>query len=210
MKPAARHLFHCDPATIVSWPSIATGQIKSPSLPTCTCPGSIAWSRTCPRMKSRAIHSWFRRLKLMVRSLFSFYPSSLSFRMNITQQEGEYANIALIRHGLLGTAPVHPAVAISLHMLELYHQLRRQQPCLSIQAMAQALCDLHKVCGDVCAHNSVRLIRFDQIHYHSTFCEQFSIAFNMYLDILCAVQKDIESVLTHDTPHWCIQNLCYC
>jgi len=45
--------------------------------------------------------------------------------LNITQREGEPANAALIRCGLLGTAPVHPTVAISLHTLELYHRLRR-------------------------------------------------------------------------------------
>jgi len=65
--------------------------------------------------------------------------------MNITQREGEPANAALIRCGLLGTAPVHPTVAISLHTLELYHRLRRRQPRLGIQPMARALCDVHKV-----------------------------------------------------------------
>jgi len=54
MKPVARHLFHREPATIVSSPFIVTGQIKSPSLLTCICLGSMAWLRTRPRMKSRS------------------------------------------------------------------------------------------------------------------------------------------------------------
>ena len=52
----------------------------------------------------------------------SDYLSELQL-LNITQQEGEPANAALICCGLLGTAPVHLTVAISLHTLELYHCL---------------------------------------------------------------------------------------
>ena len=66
-------------------------------------------------------------------------------QVKITQQDGEYANAALICHGFLGTALIHPTVAISLDTLELYHWLRRRQPRLSIQSMARALCDLQKV-----------------------------------------------------------------
>lgn len=61
------------------------------------------------------------------------------------QRAGESANIALIRDGLLGCAPINPAVAISLNTLELYHWLRRRHPRLGIQPMMRALCDIQGV-----------------------------------------------------------------
>lgn len=63
----------------------------------------------------------------------------------VDQEPNELANVSLIRHGLLGTAPETPSMAISLDTLELYHRLRRQQGQLSIQAMVKTLCDLHNV-----------------------------------------------------------------
>ncbi|KAJ2991444.1 hypothetical protein NUW54_g8190 [Trametes sanguinea] len=41
--------------------------------------------------------------------------------------------------------PLQPTVAISLHTLEFYHQLRRRQSSFSVQAMVKVLCALHNV-----------------------------------------------------------------
>lgn len=66
-------------------------------------------------------------------------------KVSIAQIEGEYANVSLVRRGLLGCSPIDPAFAISLHTLEFYHRLRRRHPRLGIQAMARSLCDVHEV-----------------------------------------------------------------
>jgi hypothetical protein len=64
---------------------------------------------------------------------------------SVRQEEEEPANVALIKHSLLGCSPVDPSVAISLQTLELYHRLRRRHGQLGVQAMARTLCDLHDV-----------------------------------------------------------------
>jgi len=104
-------------------------------------------------MSHLAISSVFQQLKHTVRVSPPFSHDLTIFSelqsLGITQREGEPTNAALIHCGLLGTAPVHLTVAVSLCTLELYHRLRRWQPCLSIQSMARALCDVHKVSTDL-------------------------------------------------------------
>ena len=67
-------------------------------------------------------------------------PSSIRF-----QSTGAYINEELVRHGYLGTAPLKPTVAISLHTLNAYRQLHRECPRLSIQAQVKALCHISRV-----------------------------------------------------------------
>jgi hypothetical protein len=43
---------------------------------------------------------------------------------NITQNNDEEANIALIRQGCLGSSPFQPTIAFTLEALEFYHQLQ--------------------------------------------------------------------------------------
>ena len=54
-------------------------------------------------------------------------------------------NIALARHGYLGTAPLHPKTAVTFRALEAYRQLHRVCPKLSIYAQVQVFCHLHEV-----------------------------------------------------------------
>ncbi|KAF8185649.1 hypothetical protein BJ912DRAFT_797325, partial [Pholiota molesta] len=49
----------------------------------------------------------------------------------------------LMRNGFLGATPDRPALAISIELLEIYRQLRRVCPRLSLDALARALCHLH-------------------------------------------------------------------
>lgn len=57
----------------------------------------------------------------------------------------ESINITLAHWGLLGSAPVLPEVAIPFQTLEIFHQLHRVCPCLSVDAFAKALHHLHRV-----------------------------------------------------------------
>ncbi|KAI0818788.1 hypothetical protein BC629DRAFT_1588119 [Irpex lacteus] len=113
-------------------------------------------------------------------------------RVSVPQPEGDFANVALVRHGLLGCSPINPAFAISLHTLELYHRLRRRHPRLGIQAMTRALCDVHEV------------------NYLDSYREQVSIAFDAYLEILRRVQQEVDHALERDTPNWRIKHACPC
>lgn len=71
--------------------------------------------------------------------------SEYNYQMQIAQDKNEEANIALIRHGYLGASPSQPTTAFTLEALEFYHQLRRRQANLSVQAFIKVLCAIHNV-----------------------------------------------------------------
>ncbi|KAG1877267.1 hypothetical protein F4604DRAFT_1880502 [Suillus subluteus] len=110
----------------------------------------------------------------------------------VDQANNEYANVALLRHGLLGCSPVTPSIAIDIQTLELYHRLWHCHPQLGVQPFVKTLCDLHEV------------------NYHTGLHDQFSIAFDIYLDILRVVKKEIDSVLGCDSLNWRVLNACPC
>lgn len=56
-----------------------------------------------------------------------------------------FTNETLVRHGFLGATPDKPVLAISIELLEIYRQLRRVCPWLSLDAFARALCHIHHV-----------------------------------------------------------------
>jgi hypothetical protein len=87
----------------------------------------------------------------------------------INQLHDEYANCALLRAGFLGTTPTAATVAISLDILELYHQIRRRQSSFSIQAMSKVLCALHNVSSmltslRICYINLLSIINVGHLH----------------------------------------------
>ncbi|EPT04922.1 hypothetical protein FOMPIDRAFT_1045594, partial [Fomitopsis schrenkii] len=88
----------------------------------------------------------------------------------------EYPNESLARCGYLGTAPLRPSVAIAFRTLEAYRQLHYACPRLSIQAQVRALCRLHAVT------------------YNRTLEVQFSIAYDVYLEILRHVDSRVDAL----------------
>ncbi|KAL1740423.1 hypothetical protein HDZ31DRAFT_47533, partial [Schizophyllum fasciatum] len=88
----------------------------------------------------------------------------LEWERRIIQIGGESANAALLRCGLLGASPVSPTIAFTVELLELYHQLRRHQPSLSVQAMVKTMCSVHN------------------LTYRHTYRQQFSDAFDSRVD----------------------------
>jgi hypothetical protein len=69
-----------------------------------------------------------------------------------------YQNEALLRSGYLGSSPLTPTVAVTIHSLSAYQQIHRTCPCYSIEAFSKTLCHLHNV--------SIRL-------HHGTCCTDF-------------------------------------
>ncbi|KAI0653660.1 hypothetical protein C8Q70DRAFT_927314 [Cubamyces menziesii] len=96
----------------------------------------------------------------------------------------------LARHGYLTCSPIQPTLALSFDVLEAYHQLHGTCLRLSIQALCQGLCRLH------------------QVLYRCHFSEQFSIAHDIYLDVLHAVDVRVGTALERTTPNWCMLNAC--
>jgi hypothetical protein len=56
-----------------------------------------------------------------------------------------FVNETLVRNGFLGVSPDRPSLAISIELLEIYRQLRRVCPRLSLDALSRALCHIHRV-----------------------------------------------------------------
>ncbi|KAI0734100.1 hypothetical protein BC629DRAFT_526102 [Irpex lacteus] len=99
-------------------------------------------------------------------------------------------NISLARRGYLGTAPLHPHVAITFRTLEAYRQLHRVCPKLSIYANIQALCHLH---GQPFERGLV---------------QQFSAAFDVYLELLHRIDIRVNVVIKRDEPEYRLRHVC--
>ncbi|EPQ50029.1 hypothetical protein GLOTRDRAFT_21641, partial [Gloeophyllum trabeum ATCC 11539] len=97
---------------------------------------------------------------------------------------------ALVRQGFIGCSPLHPSVAISIRSLAVYRQSHRVCPRLSIQAEVRKLCHLHNV------------------PYHRYLADQYSIAYDVYLEVLHRVHNRLEHALGHDEPDWRLKNAC--
>ncbi|KAJ7836778.1 hypothetical protein B0H14DRAFT_3460500 [Mycena olivaceomarginata] len=96
---------------------------------------------------------------------------------------------ALILEGLMPCAPWSPTVAIKLCVLEAYRIIHVCCPQLVIQLFVKALCDMHGVA------------------YRPYLCQQFSIAYNLYLDIWRRVDERIMNALGRDSS-WRMKHAC--
>lgn len=146
------------------------------------------------------------RSQLVLKCIFNDKAAPERKYLNVLQKVNEPANVSLVRLGFLGCAPVDPAMAVSLDVLELYHRLRRRHGQLSIQAMVRALCDLHDASTpSPYAHSHSHVI---QVTYGTFLRDQFSIAFDAYLHILRVIKTRTEEALGRNTPHWRAKNAC--
>ncbi|KAG2140551.1 hypothetical protein DEU56DRAFT_870908 [Suillus clintonianus] len=85
---------------------------------------------------------------------------------------------------------MYPTVAISLRTLAAYHQSHRTCPRFGIQAQCKTLAFLH------------------DIPYRLYLNMQFSVAYDIYLEIRHCVQQRLQAPLGRDTPNWCLLNSC--
>ncbi|KAF8131776.1 hypothetical protein K438DRAFT_1788198 [Mycena galopus ATCC 62051] len=97
---------------------------------------------------------------------------------------------ALIKQGLVPCAPTKPSVAITTRVLELYRTTHIWCPQLAIQAFVKSLCDLHGV------------------PYRPYLREQFSIAYDLYLELRRQTDAQVNAALGRDTPNWCLKHTC--
>ncbi|EIW75170.1 hypothetical protein CONPUDRAFT_66193, partial [Coniophora puteana RWD-64-598 SS2] len=97
---------------------------------------------------------------------------------------------AIVRQGFIPSAPVDPDVAFSIDTLELYRVIKGRNPRESTQAYVRSLCDLHEVPFEI----------------HLT--RQFSIAFDIYLQIRAKVDQLVHVALRRDSPNWRLKHVC--
>ncbi|KIO08058.1 hypothetical protein M404DRAFT_58346, partial [Pisolithus tinctorius Marx 270] len=97
---------------------------------------------------------------------------------------------ALVRQGFMPCSPIRPSVAITINALELYRVARLRSPHFSIQAFVKTICDLQGVAFR---------------HYLS---RQFSIALDLYLNILNGVEALVMEALSRTSDNWRLQHAC--
>ncbi|KAG2140271.1 uncharacterized protein EDB93DRAFT_1241917 [Suillus bovinus] len=99
-------------------------------------------------------------------------------------------SIALILQGYMGNTPHSPSYAVSLQTLEHHHLLHLRKPSLSVEAFAKVICDSYG------------------IPYVRTYRTVLSSTFDIYITILCEVEKHIKAALQRDLPNWRVLNAC--
>ncbi|KAJ7790236.1 hypothetical protein B0H14DRAFT_3094724 [Mycena olivaceomarginata] len=87
-------------------------------------------------------------------------------------------------------APWKPSVAIATRVLELYRTTHIRCPQLAIQSFVKSLCDLHGV------------------PYRPYLRQQFSTAYDIYLEIRRQTDCLVNSALGRNTPNWRLKHTC--
>ncbi|KAF7374056.1 hypothetical protein MSAN_00286500 [Mycena sanguinolenta] len=103
---------------------------------------------------------------------------------------GDGVAAALIKQGLIPCAPWNPSVAISTRVLELYRTTHVRCPQLAIQPFVKSLCDLHGVA------------------YRPYLRDQFSVAYDVYLELRRQTDSLVNSALGRDSPKWRLKHAC--
>ncbi|KAF9472022.1 hypothetical protein BDN70DRAFT_909241 [Pholiota conissans] len=98
--------------------------------------------------------------------------------------------VTLLRSGYIGATPERPSVAFSITLFEIFRQIHRVCPRLSIYGITKALSHIH-------GHS-----------YKNHYAEQFSSAYDCYLEILREVERRCQVALKRDDPAWQHQNVC--
>ncbi|KAF8143976.1 hypothetical protein K438DRAFT_1922403 [Mycena galopus ATCC 62051] len=104
--------------------------------------------------------------------------------------DGTGVPAALIKQGLIPCSPWDPSVAIATRVLELYRTTHIRCPQLAIQSFVKSLCDLHGV------------------PYRPYLPEQFSIAYDLYLELRRQTDHRVNVALGRDTPGWQLKHTC--
>lgn len=97
---------------------------------------------------------------------------------------------AILRNGLIPCAPFTPTLAITVRVLELYRVTHLRCPHLAIQPFVKALCDLH----GIAFRPYLRL--------------QFSICYDLYLQIREEVKTRVDTALDRASDNWRLRNAC--
>ncbi|KAJ7689826.1 hypothetical protein B0H17DRAFT_1134761 [Mycena rosella] len=105
-------------------------------------------------------------------------------------QSDEFTTLCLVSQGLIPSALWTPKLAIATWVLELYWVARLHCPTLSVQNWVKTLSDIQS-----------RPFKPYQM-------QQFTICFDLYLEILQNVDGRVNKVLGRDTPDWRLKNGC--
>ncbi|KAJ7315101.1 hypothetical protein DFH08DRAFT_926900 [Mycena albidolilacea] len=97
---------------------------------------------------------------------------------------------ALIMSGLIPCAPWKPSVAVTVRVLEMYRIAHARCPQFAIQSFVKTLCDLYET------------------PYLPYLRKQFSVCYDLYLDLRRNAEKTVLASLGRDSFAWRIQHAC--
>ncbi|KAG6895254.1 hypothetical protein C0992_002338 [Termitomyces sp. T32_za158] len=125
----------------------------------------------------------------ILQNLINIKSESFSFVPQILETDANVPAV-LLRHGLIPTAPLKPSFAFSIRAVELYCITHLRSPHLTIEPFIKSLCDLNR------------------IPFRQYIAQQFTIAFDLYLDIRARVSSHVDAALGRDIPKWRLKNAC--
>ncbi|KAJ3765786.1 hypothetical protein FB446DRAFT_654740 [Lentinula raphanica] len=99
---------------------------------------------------------------------------------------------SLVRNGVFPCSPGIATVGVSTRALEVYRIQSLRCPRMSIKAFVKSICDIQAV------------------PFKPYLQTQFSIAFDLYLNILSLVNARVLAALGRDSPDWRLANACPC
>ncbi|KAJ3562925.1 hypothetical protein NP233_g9276 [Leucocoprinus birnbaumii] len=96
----------------------------------------------------------------------------------------------LVNLGMIPSAPIRPSMVFSSRTLEYYRNTSTRCPHLSVEAFLKGLADLH---GRV---------------YRPHLAKQFTIAYDVFLQIQNEIHQRVLLATGCGTPHWQLKNVC--
>ncbi|KAG1905547.1 uncharacterized protein F5891DRAFT_1183493 [Suillus fuscotomentosus] len=97
---------------------------------------------------------------------------------------------ALVCQGVIPCSPISPTTAITMEALDFYRIACQRNPHFSIQAYVRTLCDLQGV------------------QFYPYLSRQFSIALDVYLQILANVDSLVHQAISRSDPIWRLKHAC--
>lgn len=118
-----------------------------------------------------------------------------------------HAAAALIATGAIPTAPYHATSAYTINVMEEYCLLHLNCPKLAIQLFVAYLSERHGVRQLLLPHSCTYSV-FTQEHFLQYQAMQFSIAYNIYIDLHAGWTRKVEKAMHQDTPNWRLMHAC--
>ncbi|KAJ7190380.1 hypothetical protein GGX14DRAFT_382252 [Mycena pura] len=145
--------------------------------------GEDPWSTLGDSYEGYEVESIIPNLKVV--DIYSTY----HINAEILKEDTCFA-AGLIRQGLVPCAPLKIKVAFTIRVIEVFRNLHLRCPSFSKHAFVKGICDISK------------------IPFTKTLSQQFSIVYDVYLDIRERCRKRVAQKLGLDAPHTRLKTCC--
>lgn len=102
----------------------------------------------------------------------------------------DFISSSIMKYGLIPCAPFSATVAFTVRCVELYRVSHNRCPHLSIHAFIKSICDLHSIA------------------FKSHISRQFSISYDLYLNMRTLASELTQKALGRDSLDWRLRHIC--